>query len=176
MRESQFLTDQEKLEYYAQLGDVDLQRYPYVSSVKIYEGAEILMYYYDSHRKLHIVSVLLCTDIRIDRNGIKVTMLDKKSYKIMRVGEIPHNILDFDILFHTFHRCAVERVVKRTKAAGRYIQDITTALCFRSTSDPKEELPYHVQAVPYTAVKKRFTEDEFEDALQRAQKRGIGDE
>lgn len=164
-----FLNDTEKLEYYAQISGCDLQKYFHAFDVRIYEGAEILLYHYDQRGRLEIDTIMLCTDITVNERGIRITVVDKRDFKVVKIGEIPNKFNGLPIVTHAPYFMRVERTVKRTEN-GKMIKGLSSIMCFRSQSLPGKKIAGHIQAVPYITAHHKLTD--LEGALQRLEEEG----
>lgn len=162
----QFLTDEEKIQYYSERSNVAINYYNHHKTMKVYEGAELMLYHYDEDGVLIIDTVLVVTGINLDSQGVKITFLDRKEFRINRVGDIPTKVRPFDIVTHMPPRCFIERTVKKTRR-GRYIQGLTTGIYFKSKSDPELKTSNHVQIVPLIKARECFESDELDLALAR---------
>ncbi len=161
-----FLSDDEKEKYFAKLGDCDLGVYKYYSTVKAYVGAEILLYHYDAVGHVIWDGVLMCTGILVTEEGLKITLVDRVSYIITKAVDVPTAVYPYDIMTHAPHRCFLDRTVKTTQRGTRLL-GLATSLSFRSLSDPREQVPDHVQAVPLGKAKRFFGEKEYDLSIAR---------
>lgn len=162
----QFLTDEEKIKYYSARSNVSTQNYKHQKTLKVYEGAELMLYHYDQEGALIIDTVLVVTDINMNSQGIKTAVIDRKEFRINRIGDIPNKIYPFDILTHMPPRCFIERTIKKTRN-NKYIQGLATGVYFKSKSDPTQKIPEHVQVIPLLKARDHFAPEELDLAFAR---------
>lgn len=162
-----FLSDEQKVDHFKGIAGLSKDQYNYVSTLKIYEGAEILLYHYNKNGLLCFDTVLCCAGFVANEKGMKVTLINRKDFKITTIGDIPNPIANLDILTSVPVRCVMERTVKVTQG-GHRILGMATAVLFRGKSNPIHRLPGHVHAIPLTKARKYFQVDEYAAAENRA--------
>jgi len=111
LAKNKFLNDQEKVEFYADLKGVNLREYPYQNIMKMYKGAEFLLYHM-TMEDLVFDTVIVCTGFSITDSGMAVTLMDRKNFEIYDLGDSPIKVARLDILAHVPPRCLVERTIK----------------------------------------------------------------
>lgn len=161
-----FMNDDEKFEHYANISGFCKEHFVASYHVKVYEGAEILLYYFNEDKELRFETTLLCTNLFADSSGLKATLVDRKTYKIIRLGDVP-NLVANGVVCHMPYRARLERTVKTTYS-GRVIQGLTTTIQVHSESYPTNCEPHHVQAILSTRVHKYFSKEAIKQAEQHA--------
>lgn len=166
-----FLSEAERAEYFAMMGDCALSVYKYYGTAKVYNGAELLLYHYDVDGHVIWDTVLMCTNLLVtEEEGIRVTLVDRGSYGIFVTRDIPEKVFPYEIMVHSPHRCQIERTVKVTQR-GTKLTGVTTAVSFRSKSNPRDKRPHHTQLIPLNKAKNFFGQQEYELAIARAEAR-----
>lgn len=173
---SQFLSDEEKLNYFSSISKINLREYPHVFDMKVYEGLEILLFHYtDKYRDLQTPvifdTVLTCTDISASDKGLRVSLFDRKAARLIKVGDVPNKMGDYDIITHIPYTCQVEKTMKRTYG-DKIIQGLCASVCFRTRSTPLQRQPGEIQAMPYQRAQKLFTVNEYRAAIAVLEGRG----
>lgn len=163
---SRFLTEDEKLSYFGKISKVDLETYFYNSMIRLYEGVEILLYHYDENMEVEVDTILVCTNMKADAQGIRATLFDKRQSKVMHIGEIPNPIRPYPIIGYMPYRCIFEKTVKETKG-GRLMQGLTGAICFRTRSGPNYAKPGHVHAILLDRAARSFPPGALEKAFAK---------
>lgn len=166
VNKGQFLSDEEKLEYYSCISGLNMKSWPYAFEVKMYEGAEALLYHYDKAGQLFFDTVVMCTDLTVTDKGIRVNLVDRKDFRVIKAGDIPNPLPGYNILTHTPYRCIIERTLKRTYN-DKMMQGVTASLCFRSKSDPDKKMAGHTQAMPLNKAPYHFPKVPYEVAIAR---------
>jgi len=166
MSNYEFFTDEEKLVHYAKLNNVNLNSYKFSTQLKVYEGAEIMLYHYASEGELVIDTVFMCVGLRADIHGIKCTLVDRKTFRIIQIGEFPCEILNKSIVFHTPYRCVMERTLKST-SRGKMMQGLTSSICVMARSNPVHRKAGYSQAISLLRTKDFFTPEELDLAYAK---------
>jgi len=166
MAKVQFLSLDQKLIHFAKKSKIELNVYWYGKTLKVFEGAEIMLYHYDLQGDLIINAVLMCTGITMNHFGLSVTLVNRENFMIYNIGDHMKNIHPLDIVFHTPYNSYVERTV-RVSQRGAIMTGITAAVDVRSKSDPKSRIPLHSQAISLIKVDSFFTEEELDFAYAR---------
>lgn len=169
----EFFNEEEKLKFYADISNCNLTEYWLTSSVKVYTGAEIVLFHWSSDQELIFDTVLMCTNISLSNDlGVKVTLIDRRNNNISTITEIPSLFNGgYNIVSHVPYRCMIERTIKMTKQR-RPLQGITSTITFRSKSRPISRIPGHVQAANYTTLWKLFGHEDIDLALARLEAKG----
>ncbi len=166
MRNYGFLNDQDKLKYYAEKENVDYKVFNQINFVKVYEGAEVMLYHFDSNDDLIIETILTCSGIQASIKGVAITFVDKQTFKITTINKIPNTISPYQIIAHSPFRCTLEATVKKT-STGKFIEGLTTSACFRARSHPEKRKANDTQAISMLRVNDFFSEEELDLAYAR---------
>jgi len=142
-----FLNDHEKLQHYSEVAGVDLSSYKCETTLKIYVGADFLIYKYNHAGELEVLSSILVVDMAIGDKGLKVTMIDKQKYNLFVVYDVPAHLGGYNLMAHLPYRCFIERTVKHT-VRGNLIYGLTGGVLCYMQSDPTTETPGHTYIVP----------------------------
>jgi len=169
LAKNKFLNDQEKVEFYADLTGVNLKEYPYQNIMKMYKGAEFLLYHM-TMEDLVFDTVIVCTGFSITDSGMAVTLMDRKNFEIYDLGDSPIKVARLDILAHVPPRCLVERTIK-VNFKGCKREGMTATAIFRSRSDPERYKPDHQQIIPLTKAQYKFDSKLFAKATAVAEGR-----
>lgn len=154
----QFFTDEEKLKYYAGISKIDLNVYSILRTLKVYEGAEILLYHWQGQEAL-FDTVIVCTNITATDRGLRISFIDRKRLRLFTVGDVPNLIWPYDIVSHVPYSCEMERTVKVT-GKGKTIQDLTVQICFRISDES-------VDAISLSEAKRFFEPAVYARAINR---------
>jgi len=171
MTKNRFLDDQEKIDFYANLKGIDLKKYPYPSIMKVYKGAEFLLYHM-SVEDLVFDTVLTCTGFAVTDQGMTITLMDRKNFEVFDLGDVPQKVARLDILAYTPPRCLIERTVKVDFKGGTQ-EGMTATAVFRSKSDPGRYKPWDQQVISLTKAKHTFATGVFERATAAAAAGGL---
>lgn len=165
---SSFLNDREKAIHYAAVSGVNLKDYPSETCVKVYEGAELMVFHTDQNDELVINAVMTCTNITATNQGLKITLIDRETFRISIVGDVPNRLFAWDIISHVPYRCMIERTLKRSQRK-RPIQGLAAGVVIRARSGVDQRVPGHLQVMSMYDVKKWFTPEELEVAYNRVE-------
>jgi hypothetical protein len=155
-----FMSDEDKLKHFAKFSNINLDDYPYATTLKVYEGSEFLVYGFTQDEELKLYTSFIVTDMCATSSGFDITLLDKQDYTIFKVGDIPTSMKGYNLVGHIPYRCSVERSVKVTPR-GKTILGLTCGMVCRLRSSPLEELPGHAYIIPQHKVLQYFTEEEL---------------
>ncbi len=162
-----FYTDEEKLEYFSSVSKVDVGLYPHCTTFKVYEGADFLVYTYDDKKNLKLYSSLIVSGVQaLNVEGLRVTLINKRSYSIFRVGDVPVNLGTYDIAAYIPYRCFLERTVKELPS-GKIIEGITGGMICCMKSNPNYRVPGDTYMIPNHLAHSYFEDGEFEAAVNR---------
>ncbi len=160
-----FYTDWEKKKLYSN-PDIATKSYSHHTTVKIYQGADFLIYSYDSAGELKIHTSVMVVSINIENEGITVQMIDKKTYRMFKVSYGIEFLGTNSVLSHVPYRCFLERTVKETHS-GKLYEGLAAGLVLMMKSDPQFQRVGHTYVIPHAAVDKYFYKGELDQALMR---------
>ncbi len=160
-----FYDDNEKKTLYT-LDGVPARSYTHHTTMKIYQGADFLIYSYDDDKKLRVHTSVMVVGINVENEGVTIQLLDKKSYRLFKVGYEINYFGHNSILSHVPYRCFLERSVKETQT-GFIHEGLSAGIVFMMKSDPQFQRPGHMYIVPHGMLDRYFYQGEVEQALQR---------
>lgn len=164
-----FLTDEQKLKHFCAMSGVDLDVYRHGQTLKVYEGSEIMMYHYDEMGWPVFDTTALCTDIVLTEKGLRVSLINKRTYKIAKVGDVPNKLWGMEIVSHVPYHCIVEKTLKKSRShQGAVMQSLSSGICLLSKSHPKIKKPGHIHAISMNNVERFFSPEELCYAYEQA--------
>lgn len=164
MARTRFLNDQEKIDFYADLEGVDLTEYPYQNIMKVYKGAEFLIYHM-TPEDLVVDAFIVCQGFKVTDDGVLISFGRSNPLEVLTLNDRPRKVLGLDILAHTPPRCLIERTI-RVNSEGKQEEGMTATAIFRSKSDPDRYKPGYQQVISLTKAKHKFDAKLFEQWRQ----------
>ncbi len=164
MRNSGFLTEDEKLKFYANDNGIDMRECPELIKLKVFRGAEFLVYGFDKEEGLKIHTSFIVTGISADDDkGVTVTFMDKKSYQQFKLDSRPRRLGEYTPLVHVPTNTWIERTVKTVKY-GPKKEGLATLVCCHLQSLQTKRIPGHTYVIPQQLVLQYLAEDELQEA------------
>lgn len=158
-----FLSDTEKVEFYAKKSGVAMRQFPARNIIKVYEGADILVYHRESGGTVVFDTTLRCTGLLLTRQGMMVTLVDRKTYAIYTVIDAPGTIGSYGMVVKVPSRCLIERTVK-VGSGGETLEGVTAMIEFYTPVSWGS-----TRVISLNSAAKFFGATAFENAIQLAE-------
>ncbi len=159
-----FYTDWEKKKLYSN-PKIATKSYSHHTTVKIYQGADFLIYSYNVAGELEIHTSVMVVGIHVENEGVTVQMMDKKTYRVFKVGYGIEFLGTNSVLSHVPYRCFLERSVKELYS-GNIHEGLTAGLIFMMKSDPISQRIGHTYIISHAKVDNYFYKGELDKALR----------
>lgn len=165
-RRYRFLDDAEKKKHFFYASKVDTRMYPSRVRTKVYENAEILVYNFTE--QLNIIGAFKVVSFNMSGNGLYITMLDKKNFKLTNIGCVPKLLPGYDVLCNLPARATIERTVKvKDVVYTSPIYGNATTMEVRFRSHPKTRVQGHDYTIPMSLAEKVLGVEEIQNAYRR---------
>jgi len=164
MSQSRFLTDGEKVEFFAEQVQVDMKDFPHKNVLKVYEGSKILLYHWHDDDLVIFDSILMCTGLMTTGAGMTVSFVDCHSHELHVIDDYPLLMASDSLVVKVPSRCLVERTIMRDGPVG-HLEGVTAVVDIYTKCSPVN-ISSHPQAVALNAAKKFFGHNTYANAIK----------
>lgn len=161
-----FLSDDEKVRFYAAKVGVNMNRFPHREVVKVYEGVDILLYHWEPDNLVVFDTTFRCTGLLLTGQGMMVTLVDRRTYAIYTIIDTPETVGPYDTVVKIPSRCLVERTIRTDDGNREYLEGVTAMVEFYTKSSPSAGFLNHSQVTPLNSARKFFGQKVFDNAVK----------